>query len=336
MGLVDVAKKKLLRSNSQVLGRLGLGLFRQLDSRGIEIPGVARLILDGIQPVDPLRKASSLPSIEIVVPFVLKDLEIVEDCVTHAIEATSNPVRAVRVITPYRTRDSDPSALQDVIHRLEQKFSSDATEFLVEYDEEILHKSILEKINQYGLSARYKGWLTAQLVKVSAALTSETGATLIVDSDTLLTYKRTWIDLSGKQILMIGQESREAFWVFATHFLGIGSRPRLSYITHHQLMQKDILEQIFPRGPESLVAWIEAASPRDSDYVAGGLAIAEYEVYGAYLDNVRPERRVFATWGNGTGRRNAGIGSVAVPQSWALSTSFHHYKSRNNTPDELL
>lgn len=336
MGLLEVAKAIVLRSNYRALGRLGVGFFTLLDSRGREIPGFLRLVLDAIQPVDPLKNAPILPSIEIAIPFVLKDLEIVEDCVAHAIESSANPVKAVRVVTPYRTRDANPTVLQDILHRLQQKFSSREIDFSVEFDEELLHESVIKKINQYDLSARYKGWLTAQLVKVSAALNSASDATLIVDSDTLLTHKRTWLDSSGTQILMIGQESRPAFWVFTTNFLGFGTRPRLSYITHHQLMQKDILQEIFPRGPESLVAWIEAANPKDSDYGQGGLAIAEYELYGAYLDNIRPDRRVLAAWGNGTGTRSKDGGAVAVPQSWALSTSFHHYKSRSNTPDELL
>lgn len=331
----SAVKAHLVRSNSGCAGNSSMAVFNAIDALGGEIPGTARVLLDALQPVDPLRSVVSAPEIDILIPFVLKDLEVLGQCAKAAVASCRNPVRRVRLVTPLRTRDRDSLTLDATVSQIQENLSLSGVAVGLEYDEDVVDDHVLATISAYGLVPRYRGWMTAQTVKLSGALNSEASATLVVDSDTLLSHCRTWVDNNGLQLLMIGQESREAFFNYANEFLGLTGRPRLSFVTHHQLMQKSILEEIFPSGASDIVRWLSMAEPKNGDYSEGGLRVAEYELYGAFLDTVRPERRRYATWGNSTGVRNLDSADL-VPEPWALSTSFHHYRSRDNTPDHLF
>ena len=329
-------KKFLLRRNNNLVGRAAMAGFLLLDKKGKEVSGLWRLVLDMLQPVDPLRKSKNLPEIEILVPFVLKDLEMLKACVEGAVWSSKNSVSVVRLITPLRTKARAQRELDNETSLLRDLLRAQGIQLSVEFDEEVVPEDVRDHIASLALPPRYHGWLSAQTVKLFGAMTAKSCATLVVDSDTLLSFPRVWVDGVGRQVLMMGQESRPSFFDYANEYLKIGRRPRLSFITHHQVMQADIVNQIFPRGSVDIIRWIQDAGIRRSDDSLAELRIAEYEVYGAYLDIFRSDRRVYASWGNSADVRAIDMSSTAraLRAGWALSTSFHHYKSRSNTPDE--
>ena len=335
---IRILKRILLRSNSNLAGRLAMLGFVHLDKKGIEVPGLLRVMLDTLQPVNPLRGSQDLPEIEILIPFVLKDIEMLKACAEGAVYSSSNTVSMVRLITPYRTKQRAPKELENATLEVRNFLREHGIPLSVEFDEDVVPESVRNHITSLALAPRYHGWLSAQTVKVFGAMGAKSRATLIVDSDTVLTFPRVWVDGLGRQVLMIGQESRPSFFTYASEYLNIRARPRLSYITHHQMMQADILEEIFPRPDVDIIRWIHDAGLTGPDHDSGELRVAEYEIYGAYLDTRRPKRRVYASWGNGTGVRDADLSSTlrTLIGGWALSTSFHHYKSRSNTPDEVM
>ena len=334
----QILKRILLRRNSDLAGRLAMLGFLYLDSKAREVPGLLRVMLDMLQPVNPLRGSQNLPEIEILIPFVLKDLEMLKVCAEGAVYSSTNPVSMVRLITPYRTKQRAQEELENATSEVRNFLRDKGIPLSVEFDEDVVPETVRNHISRLALAPRYHGWLSAQTVKLFGAMEAKSRATLVVDSDTVLTFPRVWVDGLGRQVLMIGQESRPSFFNYASEFLDIGARPRLSFITHHQMMQVDILEGVFPRGEIDIIRWMEDAGLFGPDHDSGELRIAEYEIYGAYLDIRRPKRRVYASWGNGTGVRDADLSSTfrTLLGGWALSTSFHHYKSRNNTPDEAM
>ena len=74
-------------------------------------------------------------------------------------------------------------------------------------------------------------------------------------------HERTWLTEDGRQVLMFGQKSRDPFFSFANHFLGFESRPRFSFVTHHQLMQIRLLSEIFG-SPDGLLGLLVFLSTR--------------------------------------------------------------------------
>lgn len=323
-------KSWMLRRNTGVIGWFAMSLFLWLDGRGWRISGNMRLLLDLFQSANPLRRSANPPEISIVVPFVRKDLDTLPYCVWGAVSSSMNPVRRVTLVTPARTIAESGLALDDIEAIARSLFSAEfeSLEILVRLDEDVLGKALSRQIADRGLSPRYRGWCTQQLVKVLAAMQEETAGALVVDSDTVLYFPRVWVDSHRKQLLLIGQECREVPFDHSNSFLGIHSRPMLSFVTHHQLWQPAILKEIFPRGEVSVAEWLAYADPKEPEDQRG-FKLNDYETYGAYLSSTHPEKVSFATWGNETGSRDAlevrpsGRKKRSVP----LSVSYHHYLS---------
>lgn len=331
---MTMAKRHLLRLNSKTLGHASLALGKALDRSPFGLPGFARLLVDAFQPVDPLEQEENLPSIDLIIPFVLKDLETLGYAVSAAVESSRNPIGRVALITPERTFVHEPNIGQLVTELVlsHASLADISLELLV--DEEILSNGVLSWLKQEQMPARDRGWVAQQLVKISCALASPFQGSLVVDADTVLMHKRTWLTSDGRQILMIGQESRDAFFSFSNEFLGFQQRARLSFITHHQLMQRDILSRIFGSA-DGLVELMERAV-HEAGSAEGLRSISEYEIYGAFLSEAMPQRGVFASWGNGSGLRDSVQSGSSGDALWALSVSYHHYLSRSGTPDRLL
>jgi len=85
-------------------------------------------------------------------------------------------------------------------------------------DEEVPGERLVAEIQNLGLAPRYNGWVTCQLVKIPSVLRSDSVASLVVDSDTVLQYPRVWVDGLGRQELSIGQECREVPFFTPTSF----------------------------------------------------------------------------------------------------------------------
>ena len=337
--LISRLKFSLLRTNSSLAGKLAMLLFVFFDRRHPGVSGRGRLLLDLCQPANPLQRSSNIPEIAIVIPFVRKDLEVLPNSVAAALSNSLNPVAVITLVTPRRTLVEGKMTVLDIERTvraaLEPHLSS--VSVLVRHDEDVLGDELVAQISSLGLSPRYRGWCTQQLVKVLAVMQGAPTASLVLDSDTILQYPRVWLGQNAEQVLCIGQECRSVPFLHSSAFLGLSSRPRLSFVTHHQLMQRDVLKEIFPEGKASVGAWLAYANPKESDY-ASGLKLNDYETYGAFLAERHPGRVRFASWGNGTGTRDQifqSAGAKPVP-TWPLSISYHHYRSGTVTDPAMF
>lgn len=237
-------------------------------------------------------------------------------------------------MTPRRTLSEGQLTASDseTIARRELRTFSASTPIVVRHDEDVLGLRFYSKIANLGLSPRYRGWCTQQLVKVLAVMQEETSASLVVDSDTILNYPHVWLAETGQQLLCIGQECREIPFNDSSSFLNIPFRAKLSFVTHHYLWQREILDEIFPEGKLSVEKWLDYANPKEPEDQRG-FKLNDYETKGAFLSITHSSRVKFAAWGNGTGTRGQLTHpDVAQPvPSWPLSISYHHYRSANET-----
>ena len=311
-----------------------MGIAGYLEESRFGLSGTARLMVDALQPVDPLRTQTGLPSIEIVIPFVLKDLDTLSFSLVGAVSSSRNPISRVVLITPQRTFGRFPDIHERVKKIFDEQPALQNLKFEVRRDEDVVPQAVLAFVGEMNLEPRDRGWVLQQMVKISTVLSLESAGALVVDADTVLMVRRTWVAADGRQILMMGQESRDPFFSFANDFLGLAGRIRLSFITHHQLMQPRVLKEIFVTS-ESLLEMLHKAS-RIQSTSSPLRAISEYEIYGAYLSEKLPGRCEFASWGNGSGTRDS-IGPLPTGDAvWALSVSYHHYLSGSNISDSQL
>lgn len=291
-GLIKSAWKRIL----VVLGFIGnkfaiFNLSNALTSMPSPFPHRVREILDASTPVNPIKWSPNLPAIELAIPSTLKDLPYLNLVIRSAIKNSYNPVRLVRIIVP-------SSEIEQFRLTLGGGVKGTTLELI---DEEQLLGNLLEICNVVAPLDR-RGWLIQQVLKYLCVLTSESAGVLIMDSDTVLTTPRTWLDEDGTQMLMI---SYEYHLPYQLHFLkfkmaldksgGALKSPRVSYVTHHQIMQPDLLREML--GGElnweaGLRAWISTI-----DFQTQSPA-CEYHCYGTYLALAKTRRYKLARWGN--------------------------------------
>jgi hypothetical protein len=266
-------------------------LSNALSSEPAPFPRRVREILDASTPVNPIKWSPDLPEIELAIPSTLKDLPYLKLVIQSAIKNSYNPIRLVRVIVPSSELEQFRLALGGGVEGAS----------LQVIDEERLLGNLWEICNKVAPLSR-RGWLIQQVLKYLCVLTSESAGVLIMDSDTVLTTPRIWLDEGGTQLLMI---SYEYHLPYQLHFLkfklvlnkssGAPKSPRVSYVTHHQIMQPELLREMLGgdlNWEAGLRSWIGTI-----DFQTQSPA-CEYHCYGTYLALTRTDRYKLARWGN--------------------------------------
>lgn len=287
--------RKVLRpTNSKFLGALARGVdYTSRPFRRKYLPLELRALISLLQPADPLRNDSSLPGIELVVPFVEKDLEALPLVLEYARKNIRNPISRVVLITPRDAHGQGPRFVKpDSFPQLDDLLRKNPDIALV-HDQDVLGSPIMKEMEiRFGRGDRNAGWVIQQLIKLSAAMQAESEASLILDSDTLLLTPKTWFGANRKQLLQVANEYHSDFMRHVLSFFGVPKKLRMSFVTHHQLMQRDVVREMFPHGSESLLAWWK--SSRDPI----GRDLGDYEAYGSYLAHHYPERVAYGSFGN--------------------------------------
>jgi len=282
-------------------------------------PLVFRKLIDASTPIDPLGGISSIPEIEMCIPCTEKDLALLRTVIHAAVTNSKNRINLIRIVVP---------ALQVGIF---QKYLGDDFNHLnlIIVSEADLLGDLIPLCASIAPASR-RGWLIQQVVKFMCVLTSAEDGVLILDSDTVITQQRTWLGSDQAQILMISEEFHAPY---QHHFIKFQAslkpeelpqgNPRVSFVTHHQLMQPAFLREMF--GGDymwrfGLETWIKAVN------FAGDSPACEYHCYGSFMVTNNANRLHFARWGN-----------IAVPRS-DVRVSYQNLdlvKLRTEFPDSL-
>ena len=270
---------------------------------------------------DPLGGERGIPDIDLGIVFALKDAELVPAAVMAAVHSSANRIKVVRLVTP----NLDFPVVQESIEAVRQASLQLHFSLEIHDDASLLGPERLSQLQNHRVHDRGIGWVTQQLLKLSAVLMSSQRATLIVDADTILLRRRTWLAQDGRQILMAPEWYGSLWTEDVKIYLRLTKTRPFSFITHQQLMQRDLVENLFGANGEKLLTWALSARRR----------IAEYETYGTYLAEVYPERAVMARFGNCEAPWREEVGQVEELAdiqklglrlgSGALSLSVHHY-----------
>jgi hypothetical protein len=272
------------------------------------------MLVDFCQVQDPLAPVSGLPPISLVIPCHDKDFSTLAYVIESARAASHNPIDEIVLITPTSTQSI-----------LQQRFPQ-AT---VRSDDEILGKALIDFIRETVPAPRF-GWALQQVVKFLAVARSPHDASLILDADTMLLSPTTFLDSDGRQALSYSHEFHRPYAEHTSRFwLERGASLGMSFVTHSQLMQRDIVNEMFPDLENDLKHWLGVAS------WASPSAVSEYHSYGTWLVNTYPHRAAFAVWGNTTGdwsvlASTSGdsaekVHALAATYPGARSVSFHSY-----------
>lgn len=287
--------RNLLRvTNSRLLGsaaRLAELVSQRFRKKYLPLP--ARALISLCQPIDPLRRARNLPPIELVIPFVEKDLVALPIVLAAAKRNIRNPLATVTLITPRGADGSGPRFSSPESFRALESILEENPDVRVLFDQDILGAALLTELNsRFGAGDRNAGWVMQQLIKLSAAHQSAEIGALILDADTVMLSPKTWIRSDKRQLLQIANEYHADFMRHVLMYFGVPKKHKLSFITHHQLMQPEIVRRMFPEGSKSLLAWWKSST----DPI--GRDLGDYEAYGCFLAHHYPERVAYGSFGN--------------------------------------
>jgi hypothetical protein len=284
----------LRRANSRSLGaatRLVELVSQRFRKKYLPLP--ARALISLCQPIDPLRRARNIPAIELVIPFVEKDLAALPIVLAAAKRNIRNPLAIITLITPRGTDGKGPRFSSPESHEALDAILVENPDVRVLYDQDILGAAVLNELNaRFGAGDRNAGWVLQQLIKFSAAEQSNEVGALMLDADTVMLSPKTWIRSDKRQLLQIANEYHADFMRHVLMYFGVPKKYRLSFITHHQLMQPEVAREMFPQGSESLLDWWKSSTDPT------GRDLSEYETYGSFLAHHYPERVAYGSFGN--------------------------------------
>ncbi|MEI7992643.1 MAG: hypothetical protein WCH93_09460 [Actinomycetota bacterium] len=295
---------------------LGALAWRSAERNALRQPlsMLRRHLVEALQVDDPLASATAvLPPIDLVFVAHPRDADLLDLATEYALATSRNPIARTVIIVPDNFVESGALRYPTASVVAESTVIDPATA------EHIRHR--------FGPAS---GWIFQQVLKFRAVLSSSSTACLIVDADTLLLRPRTWLTEPGVQLLAPSLEYWEPYAVhLARMWPNFDARSPLSWVTHHQLMQKDIVSEMFGAGGEGLDTWIALAEPQQPS------PLSEYHSYGAYLFARHRERVGLAQWNN-LARPRVDFPTIVAPVvggTMALrlegrrphSISFHHY-----------
>jgi hypothetical protein len=247
-------------------------------SKSKNIPPTLRFreLFDALQNQEPIQ-GEELPKITLGVVCHPKDFGLLELVVSNCVRYCQNPISEVIIVT------TDDGFLE-----LTKKFP----EYKIKSEDSIFHKSLIPSLKSNIPNNKF-GWVLQQLAKFWIVLNAENNSTLILDADTILLKKRAFIDSNGVQGLAYSYEYHSPYAQhFARFFQVPQDRSGHSFVTHHQLMQKSIVGEMFGPNGGLLGEWAGAANHDDFS------PLCEYHCYGEFLTRNHPNLFKIMRWGN--------------------------------------
>ena len=282
-GIYRQLTNQLRKSESKLLGflvmRVSLSLAKIVNLQ--KLPYSLRQIISLAQPSNPLRDGV-LPTIDIAIPCHINDFDNLPLVIQGARVSVRNPIGNIRLITP---------------EYLSMELQTRFPDCMVSTDESVLSADLVQAINELVPKER-RGWIIQQIIKFQMVIMSDQVATLILDADTVLLSPKIWLDSEGTQILCIANEYHLPYKKHIRKVFG-GQNHLLSFTTHHQLMKRDSVKEIFGLNGDGLVDWLKLADFNESS------ATSDYETYGEWMVAQNPKRVVFAKWNNVSAKINA-------------------------------
>jgi len=237
-----------------------------------------------------LRSANVRPAIDVAVPFVEKDLPALRLVIEGIYSAVVNPIANLFLVTPGNPSTGEPEFYSAKSTKELADLRASFPNLTVRFDRDVLGKHLAAELLD-NPERKPGGWHLQQVLKYALARSSVQAATLIVDADTVLLSRKTWLASDGVQLLQFSEEFHQPYMRHFQAFFRLPKNLPVSFVTHHQLMQTDVVNEMFATEQE-LVDWIFSGLGEPS------LKTSEYETYGSFLLAKHPRRAAFGTWSN--------------------------------------
>lgn len=227
------------------------------------------------------------PPLEIVFVSTRKDFNSLEKAIPFAIEATSTQQSiAIKIIVP----EADWVLCNQLVTKLGLRNAKVISE-----------NSLVPEHLTSALRSRFgwrAGWVLQQILKVECVKNSDFPGVLIIDSDTLLLNRRTWLNADSIQLLCASWEYNASYYHFLNKNGLVDISPKYTFVTHHMLMQpKFLIEALNLMGWNTLELLVDylinESNPNDDSPFC-----IEYELYGQYMFKYHRDSISLQKWSN--------------------------------------
>lgn len=220
------------------------------------------------------------PPIELLLVCAAKDFDTLPFAIEQALANCVNSIYRVTVITP----DKDKVAADSVCRPMRDDSGLQIT---VQCDSDWLSQEAIVNL-KHSFGDRF-GWIAQQLITTSFVLQSAADAVLVLNADTFLTRKQTFLKSNGNQILHRSSEYMPDYYRFL-RALEKKLVTKATHITHHMLMQPAILRQIFESLGLSGIADLQDRVIKFAAITGQKAFCLEFEVYAQFAKELFPER----------------------------------------------
>ncbi len=223
--------------------------------------------------------------IDVAIPCVSKDFDILPLCLEGVVRNVANRVNGIYIITPDVTKLD-----KGVLLRFPGVEVMDEREVMGFGAKELRRLLPDMKSNRVG-------WIFQQLLKLSGKIGTEDHV-LFIDSDHILLRPHTFIDKDGKTVFYRSAEAYYPYYDNISRLTGRFPFSRFSYVAHKMLFSKDHLNWIRQElggeemGVSGFAKWIEKICG-SLDWNLTDMPFSEFELYGNTFPS---EKKRFVLW----------------------------------------
>jgi len=270
---------------------------------------IRKIVVDGLS-VNPLTDLDPAP-IVLMIPVASRDFRTLNINLESAFQNILNPILQTYILTP-NVQNIAGLPLDRGIR--------------VMADDDLLGENFIQRVNP--IISRWekripRGWFVQQLLKLEFARVSNSQGVLVLDSETMLLRPRSFLSSSNVQLLIPSYEFHKPY---EDHYrrafsarLGQSLVSRLSFVSHHQVLQPSIVREMFP-SQDSLIEWLELGDP-----MSYSSPVSEYHTYGRYIVDRHPTRFVLGSFRNKAARYDPSTDYPRLLGKQFNSISFHAY-----------
>ena len=180
----------------------------------------------------------NFPAIELMICAAKKDFFLLERCIFQAIRNSVNSISNVTIIVPASQIDLCWKNIPEISHKYGSKVQVLNEDFFIsEKSRDGLRNSLGE----------FYGWGLQQFLTVAFIIQSKSLGVLVVNADTLILQKRTWLGFHGVQELLVSSEYHKPYYSVLNKINPDLGFPKFTFICHQMLFQPDLLKQFLSR-----------------------------------------------------------------------------------------
>lgn len=221
-------------SRNRKVDKLHRTLLRSL---GISKPTRQRLSAVSFEETIDQLSSPNPPILDAVIVAHPKDFVTLPSVISCLILNSVNPIRKFVIAVPeFVIRESRELSLE-----LSASFGVDIT---VMSETALVPDATIKMIrDKFG---ERSGWLLQQVLKLEAVLMGGDTPKLIIDADTVIASRQLFLDHEGRQLLHVSSEYQDSYYAFLSKLADLPT-PFYTHVSHHMVMQRDILNEIMTR-----------------------------------------------------------------------------------------